>query len=175
MESIANEETVCRLGETFAAEIPKRVDPASKSNRDWTIAVHAVLKEYAQTENWKIYPEERPYKGEYLCDFMLFEDGYGCRIACESQWYFRIGDNNAKVDWAFDKLRGVKADIKLFVFEGADLEWRGICEGYLEENAQLSVKEAFLILYWKDGDFIKSWWQPQCDGRQNGKICFVDF
>jgi YD repeat-containing protein len=65
---------------------------------------------------------ERPYAGEYLLDFVLWETGYGPRILCESQWQHLFGQLEA-IEWAFDKLRGVKGDIKVLIYErepGAD-------------------------------------------------------
>jgi hypothetical protein len=175
MNSIASKAEVVHLGTKLASEIPLELNPGLSGNTQWTQAVYEVLRALAQERQWKIYPEEKPYKGEYLCDFTLFEEGYGCRIACESQWSFGIGDNNAKVDWAFDKLRGVKADIKLFVFEGSDEEWPDMRDAYLRDNAQLSVDESFLILHWKGDRFIKSWWKPNCNGQQDHEIRFTEF
>jgi hypothetical protein len=172
MNSIAHKSFVIEIGTFLASEIPMN-NP--DGNTEWTLAVYNALKKFAKKKNWKIYPPEKCYKGEYLCDFTLFEDGYGCRIACESQWSFGIGDNNSKVDWAFDKLRGVKSDIKLFIFEGSDDEWPTIRDSYLLDNAQLSINEAFLILHWRNNQFIKSWWQPKENGIQKGAIHFETF
>jgi hypothetical protein len=174
MSSIADKVYVIDLGTSLALEIPELVANDPDKNTTWTSAVYEALKKYAKQKDWKIYPEEKCYKGEYLCDFTLFEEGYGCRIACESQWSFGIGDNNAKVDWAFDKLRGVKSDLKLFIFEGSENEWPTIRDNYLKDYAQLSVDEAFLILHWQKDHFIKSWWQPKKNGQQED-ICFEEF
>lgn len=175
MNSIANKAYVIDLGTKLGLEIPALIRNGSDDNTAWTLAVYKALKTLAKEKEWTIYPEEKCYKGEYLCDFTLFEDGYGCRIACESQWSFGIGDNNAKVDWAFDKLRGVKSDIKLFIFEGSENEWTTIRDGYLKNSAQLSTDEAFLILHWHQDRFIKSWWQPITNGKQTEAINFEVF
>jgi hypothetical protein len=139
------------------------------------LAVYDALKNYAKDKGWNIYPEKTCYKGEYLCDFTLFENGYGCRIACESQWLHWSGNNPTKIEWAFEKLLGVKSDIKLFIFEGAESEWPAICDKYLTDYAQLSVDEAFLILHWQAPHFIKSWWQPKKNGKQEESIHLEEF
>jgi hypothetical protein len=90
------------------------------TNGAWTEAVYQSLTAFKREKGWKIFPPVKCYLGEYHCDFMLFEDGYGCRVACESQWQtFR--SNADELKWAFDKLRGVKSDMKLFIFEGPPL------------------------------------------------------
>ncbi len=144
-------------------QILKRLDTCSP----WTLAVHQALKQFGKEQEgeWDIFPKERPCKGEYLCDFMLFEKNYGCRVACESQW-----DHGAdlawEIDWAFDKLRGVKSDIKLFVYEGAEKHFRAAVEKHLVEYAQLEPTEVFVALRWKKPSFEASWFQPVKSGIQ---------
>ena len=119
MTSIATRDRVVELGNLLAEGIP-RLAADSKSNRDWTKAVYELLKDYGSRRGWIIHPLDKCYAGEYLCDFTVFEKGYGCRIACESQWLTWRSNDQADLEWAFDKLRGVKGDIKIFVFEGTE-------------------------------------------------------
>ena len=138
------------LGRRLEKDILVRANH-SKSYADWTQAVYESLKAVANDEEWQIYPQERKCLGEYLCDFMLIQSDYGCRIACESQWQHSSRKYRGDLDWAFDKLRGVKSDIKLFIFEGTRDQWQGIADLYLRDNTQLSTREAFLLLRWEGG------------------------
>ncbi len=68
-------------------------------------------------DGWSLYPTAiakgvGKASGEYLVDFMLMDETFGPRIACESE----LGGIKS-VEWALDKLRGVKADIKILLFE----------------------------------------------------------
>ena len=94
---------------------------------------------------------------------MLFQKGYGPRIACESQWWHSWGDHYGKLDWSFDKLRGVKADIKVFIYEGEPHQWEEIRQRYLADYALLSPDEAFLLLTFNKR-FQASWWKPSRPG-----------
>lgn len=174
--SIANFEYVAQLARTLAQDIPSRADD-SKSNREWTRAVYDALQEVAKPHKWKIYPEERCYAGEYLCDFTLFEDGYGCRIACESQWANWMDRRQQDLHWAFDKLRGVKSDIKLFIFEGSAEHWQKAIDEYLLNNAHVSANEAYVALHWnfETKEFETSWWKPSIGGIQRSPIVFEKF
>jgi hypothetical protein len=175
--SIANLEYVTKLGRALAKDIPLLAND-SKSNRDWTRAVYDALRKVRdEEEGWDIYPDNRCYAGEYLCDFMLFEKGYGCRIACESQWANWTGKGNQDLHWAFDKLRGVKSDIKLFIFEGSAEHWKKAIDEYLMNNAHVSANEAYVALHWnfETKEFEKSWWKPRIGGIQRGPIAFEKF
>ena len=143
-------------------EIPKRA--TSYTNGAWTVAVYDCLKEYAVGMHWKIHPAEKCYLGEYHCDFMLFEAGYGCRLACESQWQTHRS-TVGELKWAFDKLRGVKSDVKLFIFEGTD-SWQDDIREYLDGYAQLDTVETFIFLRWNHKHFERFWWKPIVSGVQ---------
>jgi hypothetical protein len=136
-----------------------------------TLAVHNALQVHAQNNGWRIYPELKPYVGEYLCDFMLFEKGHGCRIACESQWTNVRGHHLADIEWAFEKLLGVKSDIELFIFEGSEDDWLAVQSKYLVNYAQLTTEKVFVLLRLEHGKFSKSWWLPHKNGRQTDLYC----
>ncbi|SEB40875.1 hypothetical protein [Terriglobus roseus] len=151
------------LAEWLTREIPQRA--AKDNNGAWTEAVFESLKEFALEKGWKIFPEVKCYQGEYHCDFMLFEHGYGCRLACESQWQTHRSDVG-ELKWAFDKLRGVKADVKLFVFEGTD-SWQDDIREYIEGYAQLDPVETFVFMRWNEKSWKRYLWKPQVRGIQN--------
>ena len=133
MTSIATTIDVSELARHLSASIPKFAEHA-KSTGAWTEAVYQAFIEYKNGRpGWEIYPNAKVKKGEYLCDFMLFEQGYGPRIACESQWWHTWGDHYDKLQWSFDKLRGVKGDIKVFIFEGESQQWEMIRREYLAD------------------------------------------
>lgn len=153
----------------FGIQISERIPELAESANDfktWTRAVYDALREVQVQYGWTISPADRCYAGEYLCDFMLFEPGYGCRIACESQWMHWGREHQPTLGWAFHKLRGVKADVKLFVFEGSDQEWLNVQETYLRNYEQLSRSETFLALRWQKDAFKRSIWSPIRDGSQ---------
>jgi len=171
--SIANEKNVIELAKTLTSRIPELA--LSDPEHRWTRAVFEAFREIAGSKGWTHYPEHRPYKGEYHLDFVLWEEGYGPRIVCESQWLHRFGQLEA-IDWAFDKLRGVKGDIKILIYEwGGELdpsqpaaEVRQVLLRYLESFALLSIDEAFLFIDITDKGQWAYWWQPATSGRQNG-------
>ena len=174
MKSIAGPEFVVELGNFLSKEIPQLANE-SPSYKVWTQAVYDALCAISSQYGWAIHPKDRCYAGEYLCDFTLHEKGYGCRIACESQWQHWKGIHQGDLDWAFDKLRGVKSDIKLFIFEGTDDEWQNVIRAYLGDYDQLSTDEAYLAMRWQRDRFVNSWWIPKHDGRQTEPIVFEVF
>jgi hypothetical protein len=171
-DSIANERTVTELANTLTTRIPELAHSDPKER--WTHGVFEAFKEYAKSKGWKLYPENGPYKGEYLLDFVLWEAGYGPRVVCESQWQHRFRQLEA-IDWAFDKLRGVKGDVKVLIYErepGPDdtqppSEVREILEGYLMDMALLSPDEAFLFLNITASGQEAHWWKPVNPGKQD--------
>ncbi len=152
------------LADQLAVEVPKLA--ASFTNGAWTLAVYKFLTTFKESkgESWKIFPAVKCYLGEYHCDFMLFEEGYGCRLACESQWQTFKSDPG-ELKWAFDKLRGVKSDVKLFVFEGLDT-WTDDLREYLEGYAQLDPVETFVFMRWNHDHWERFWWKPALAGLQ---------
>jgi len=175
MTSFATKSNVSELARHLSDSIPKLAGN-DKRAKVWTEAVHKSFSEYGKArQGWNVHPETKAKKGEYLCDFMLFEDGYGPRIACESQWLHhpRFGKHFDKLDWSFDKLRGVKADIKVFIYEEDKEDWEKIWPEYLTNYALLSPDEAFLILKFDHSFFRASWWQPSKPGvHSKGEITF---
>jgi hypothetical protein len=134
------------------------------TNRAWTEAVYGSLMTFRQERGWDIFPSEKCYRGEYHCDFTLFEKGYGCRLACESQWQtFRSHPD--ELEWAFDKLRGIKSDVKLFIFEASD-SWKDEIRKYLEGYAQLDPSETFVFMRWNAAYWECFWWKPTVVGKQ---------
>lgn len=163
---------VRELGSALALSI---VDRAAGSDqfRPWTKAVYDALKTFGAVQGWTIHPKEEVCRGEYLCDFMLFEYGYGCRLACESQWHHGIRDHQNELNWAFEKLLGVKSDIKLFILEGTEDHWQAVQDKYLYGYAQLSTEETFLSLRWYKDKFYGCTWKPKHAGvQQPGEVQF---
>lgn len=186
-QSIATERTVVSLARMLAQSIPEflRVDPDST----WTWAVwraferiranprgeikldhvNALASGYSE---WALWPQKGPYKGEYLLDFVLWESGYGPRILCESQWQHRFSAYGA-IDWAFDKLRCVKGDIKVLIYEVSEQPNGSqppdtvskIVTNYLKDLALLSDEEAFLLLNFNSHQKWAHWWKPTSSGR----------
>jgi hypothetical protein len=95
MHSIADAKTVTDLSREIQTQLPglsKQYPgvPTKSGRKEYTYAVYEFWKRYAQEKlgspsAWKIYRE-------YLTDFMIFEEGYGPRIACESEWGPRYGE-----------------------------------------------------------------------------------
>jgi hypothetical protein len=161
-ESIATNAQITAFAKFLAASIPAAAK--SPNPRAWTTAVFDALVEFSNQRSWKLHPEERPYRGEYLTDFMLFEDDYGPRVACESQWWHIRSVHEDKLDWAFDKLRGVKADVKLFICEGELSAINAIAKKYLSNYALISSSEAFLTMTFNHGQPAAFSWLPKREG-----------
>jgi hypothetical protein len=171
MESIANEAEVQALAKAVASYLEARQQDLH-TNGEWTDAVYEALKLSASGRGWTIYPVERAKKGEYLLDFMLTEPAYGVRVACESQWFFKLNNSKASREWAFDNLIGVKGDIKLYVHEDGADEFSETATKYLSDYALLTPSEAFVDLRWDNDKFHCRWWKPASSGKQD-KIEFV--
>ena len=87
------------------------------NNGAWTQAIYDGLKQLALQKQLAIFPAEKPKKGEYLLDFILWKPHFGPVVCVESQWQFWRNDNLEGINWAFDKLRGVKGQLKVLIFE----------------------------------------------------------
>jgi hypothetical protein len=152
----------------------KEPGPETASGRTkWTRAVWQYFDTYyREAHNWDLYPKTKPVKGrvagEYMTDFALI-DGRGYRIACESQW----GEGLDQIDWAFDKLRAVKAEIKILIFERkhdssgqmpADVS--NMVKGYIAECGNHHAGHEFYLFLQFSGDMAKLYiWEPsQLDG-----------
>ncbi len=112
---------VIQIARELREQLPRLANPTTGSGRsEWTRAIWQYLHQKQQDEypTWTLYPSGEPIKGrvagEYLVDFCLFDPTRGCRIACESEW----GDIG-RIDWGFDKLRSVKADLKILIFQAS--------------------------------------------------------
>ncbi len=164
----------------FAVELLRRLHKeisisTPTTNRQWTDVLWKFFNKYksGRRPKWTMFPKERARKGEYLVDFILFEEGYGPRIAVESEWqYWRHKKPLDRIDWAFDKVRGVKADVKLLVYEWKtppssgepDRQVRKRIVQYLENYALLTPKEAFVFLQYTGDRPYGYWWQPRHEG-----------
>jgi len=149
--------------------------PKTASGRtEWTRAVWQYFdSHYREAHGWEMYPATKPVKGrvagEFMTDFALFERGRGYRIACEGQW----GANLESIDWAFDKLRSVKAEIKILLFEREheheprlpnDVD--AMVREYLAECGNHHADHEFYLFLQFSGRHAKLFiWQPkQIDG-----------
>jgi hypothetical protein len=105
-------------------------------SRAWTRAIWDSLKDLAVKHKLDLYPKDGPYKGEFLLDFVLWEPGYGPRVGIESQWqHWRLEPREA-LGWAFDKLLGVKGDLKVLVFD-----WDGLNTDQLPREVENVLRE----------------------------------
>ena len=98
MGSMANEHAIRGLADQISHEVPELVKSkdclykTAYQTKEWTWAVWQFWKRYCQVMSrkgsamWEMCPRDGVAKGEYLVDFMLFENKYGPRIACESEW-----------------------------------------------------------------------------------------
>lgn len=86
MSRVITVQDALELGRELSEQILQLV--AGRENADaWTVAVHSALaRATVRRAGWRLQPSDVPKRDEYLCDFMLMEVGYGCRVACESQW-----------------------------------------------------------------------------------------
>ncbi|HZL27491.1 MAG TPA: hypothetical protein VFC39_13280 [Acidobacteriaceae bacterium] len=147
--------------------------PATDSGRsEYTRAIWNYFDENFQRKyGWTLYPDTEPKKGrvagEFMTDFALFDNKRGFRIACESEW----GDLD-HIDWAFDKLRAVKAEIKILVFQrghgSTDLLSEEVAKRirpYLAKCGHHHAKHEFYLFIQFDGDNAKLFiWEPTEDG-----------
>lgn len=170
--SIADEPHVVALAKALPSRIREIVRSDPSIPFVWTTAVWRAFKEVADENGWVLYPQSRPFKGEFLLDFVLWEPDYGPRIVCESQWQHRFS-GIAAIDWAFDKLRCVKGDIKVLIYEWGEepngsqppSAVSGVVVPYLREMALLTAGEAFLLLNVNDTQQWAHWWQPSVSGK----------
>jgi hypothetical protein len=118
---IANRDDAINFARSLRDKLPDSMighDESLSGRSEWTRGIWRFLKTVGEEQDprWTLYPSSEPQKGrvlgEYLVDFALFDPVLGCRIACESEW----GDID-RIDWAFDKLRAIKADIKVLIFQ----------------------------------------------------------
>jgi hypothetical protein len=141
-------------------------------NRDWTRAIWESLKKLAGSRGFDLYPMKEPYKGEYLLDFILWEPGYGPRVGIESQWqHWRLKPLDA-VGWAFDKLQGVKGDLKVLIFD-----WDGLNADHLPRDVENmlhdrlckyqmhSPSEHYFLVWFEKEESEVFEWKPKHTGQ----------
>lgn len=116
-----------------------------------------------QEFNLSIHPKEAPYKSEYLVDFIFWDDGYGPRLACECQWLHWRNSGIGGIKWAFDKLRGVKSDLKVFIFD-ADFEVESIFRSFLVDIALHYTTEQYMFIQFDQSKTKAVTWKPLRNG-----------
>ncbi len=125
LNGLATLEEVQHLGQYFAQALPEQAKELSQVHAHpdgREVYTRAVWRCFADLrallgEGWSLYPSTiakgaGKASGEYLVDFMLMDETFGPRIACESE----LGGIES-IEWALDKLRGVKSDVKILLFE----------------------------------------------------------
>lgn len=160
MKSMANLENIAQLAARLAVEVPRLSEKYShmrtrSGRKEYTNAVGEFWNDYAVhrergTAKWTVHTE-------YLTDFMLFEENYGPRIACESEWGASVGE----VEWDFDKLCGVKADIKVLIHENrkGDL-LKALARNCLAANSLITRGEGFLVVKFNGDKTDSRCWIP---------------
>ena len=171
----ATRQHVIEFARKFRELVPLQIRPADETEsgrKEWTRAIWRYLNDFCSKQNprWHLFPESEPrlgrVKGEFLNDFAVFDSYRGCRIACESEWG---GIND--VSWAFDKLRAVKADIKLLIFQekhlGTELSpahLKVFREYLAPSHHHVPGREFYLFLQY-EGDKAQTFlWEPACIG-----------
>ncbi len=138
------------------------------SSRDWTRAIWDSLKSLADKRALKLYPEEGPYRGEYHLDFTIWEEGYGPLVCIESQWlHWSQKDPLNAFGWAFDKLQGLKCDLKVLVFDWEGLDSQRLPRK-LEQRLRVSMcgyqmnslDEHYLLIWFSGSDSRVFEWKP---------------
>lgn len=179
LTSYAQQSDIEYLGRFFAEKLSKEATRVAgghmhpNGKEPWTKAVWHCF-ETLRVElgaGWTLYPKDPgkgpgKAKGEYLADFLLMDETFGPRIACESE----LG-NAGKCDWSFDKLRGLKADIKMFIFEMGFTEndslpppIESMVTGYLSNHAHFLANEHFLLVQLSFGKTRCFHWEPTIRG-----------
>ena len=145
------------------------------SSRDWTQAIWDSLKNLAEERNLAIHPTEGPYKGEYHLDFTLWEEGFGPIVGVESQWlHWRQKDPLDSVGWAFDKLQGIKCDLKVFIFDWDGLNARKLPPKIVQRlrdsmcEYQMNSTSEHYVLIWFSGPYSEVFeWRPIRTGKHS--------
>jgi hypothetical protein len=118
-DTLATRDDAVKIAKEMQVMLPtlsKGHQQTAEGKAEYTKAVWDYFDQLRKIHGWNISPATPPIKGkvkgEYLTDFALFDGHLGNRIACESEW----GDLG-RIGWAFDKLRAVKADIKILIYQ----------------------------------------------------------
>lgn len=182
-----NREEAIQIARDLGKQLPQLVKQKSVSGRtEWTKAIWCFFKKMQEDyPTWILYPSGEPIKGrvagEYMVDFCLYDPQRGIRIACESEW----GDIG-RIDWGFDKLRSIKADLKILIFQASHSPIDGVdeakdifarIESYLcSSHHHHRDREFYLFLQW-DHDQVKLFrWEPEHEGPfKAGEVKLIDF
>jgi hypothetical protein len=179
------QEVVKQLVNGIINEHPEveRTHPSAGENESWTKTVWKSFELLRQRlgKNWEIHPPTMPAgkgrgKGEFLLDFVLFDNRLGPRIACESE----MGVSGLSAyEWAFSKLAAVKSDIKIFLVEhpisGSNLppEIEAIAKRKLSNTAHLDPREHYVIIQCDGPKWNCLHWSPPNPGPlQHSEISF---
>jgi hypothetical protein len=182
--NLATRDDVIAIGKQMQEQLPllaAKYRPTKSGKTEYTKAIWEYFDQLRLKYDWNLSPKTLPIrgrvKGEYLTDFALFDGVLGNRIACESEW----GDIGC-IKWAFDKLRAIKADIKIFVFQWAH-DKPGKLPYKIEELFQGSLAnsghhhpghEVYLFMQF-DGERAKIFlWEPTGSGPFNTKEIHIE-
>ncbi|HTU49249.1 MAG TPA: hypothetical protein VMF56_01575 [Acidobacteriaceae bacterium] len=165
MRSIARKRVIQELASRISSDLPKLAKKRPKTQnetKEYTWAVGQFWEKYRREKGsgWELRPENGGTKGHYLVDFILFDKAYGPRIACESEW----GPGWRGVVWDFEKLAGVKSDIKVMIHECRSEELLDRLKDAISGNALISPSEAFLIIGFEGEKSQAHWWIPDRNG-----------
>lgn len=177
-----------KLAQYFAQALPEQARELSKEHAHpegrevYTKAVWQCFSNLRTQlgEGWRLYPASigkgaGKASGEYLVDFMLMDETFGPRIACESE----LGSAR-NIDWALDKLRGVKSDVKILVFEDDFAQEGGLpprvaelARQYLANFGHYLSSEYFLFIQLSQNACKCFLWSPPSRGPfQEEEIVF---
>jgi hypothetical protein len=158
-----------------AITVDARNRTTSGNNGDWTHAIWDSLEAFAKKRKLALYPEKGPYKGEYHLDFTIWQDGYGPLVGIECQWlHWRQKDPLNCFRWAFDKLQGVKCDLKILIFD-----WKGLNSKRLPREVEKELhtsmckyqmnllSEHYLLIWFSWSEFEVFEWKPLRTGKHS--------
>jgi hypothetical protein len=177
--ALATQASSVSLAEDMSKKLPELAKiyteqhgKTKSGKKEWTNAVWQYFEDFRKTEGWALWPKEAPIggraKGEFLTDFSLFDETFGFRIACESEW-----GNLQCIKWAFEKLAAVKADTKVLIFERTHTE-----DGKLPTKVEELLKErlascghhhpgheVYLFIQFDHDNSRSFFWEPLQSGR----------
>jgi hypothetical protein len=169
---------LCAEIEALGEEIDRFANSKNKKRYKykWTAAIYIYFSRLAENpekiissprNKWTLYPKKKPYAGEFITDFSIYEDQYGFRITCESQSH-EGQKNKARIADAFAKLLHVKSDLKVLIFESPHDEensetktlFDALRNDYLDGYMHFNAHEDYLLMQWS-GDKVKCHlWRP---------------
>ncbi|MBS1821698.1 MAG: hypothetical protein JST61_06950 [Acidobacteria bacterium] len=178
---LATREDAIAIARDMQEKLPvlaKRYPQTPKGRKEWTKAVWQYFEDFRKTKEpqWTLWPQELPksgkVKGEYLTDFSLCDEYIGYRIACESEW-----GGFDRIKWAFDKLRAVKADLKILIFEEPHTKDDALPKRIEEEfSSSLAMSghhhpghEVYLFIQFDQDKSKLFFWEPTTSGPSSQK------